>query len=69
MREQVLWRKISRIIMLLARQLEVSPQRALEIFYETRVSDRLHDPRYGLHLMSDAYILEDIIRELQNREA
>lgn len=55
--------------MLLARQLEVSPQRALEIFYETRVSDRLHDPRYGLHLMSDAYILEDIIRELQNREA
>ncbi len=69
MRDQVLWRKISRIIMLLARQLEVSPQRALEIFYETRVSDRLHDPRYGLHLMSDAYILEDIIRELQNREA
>ena len=69
MRDQVLWRKISRIIMLLARQLEVSPQRALEIFYETRVSDRLHDPRYGLQLMSDAYILEDIIRELQNREA
>lgn len=69
MRDQVLWRKISRIIMLLARQLEVSPQRALEIFYETRVSDRLHDPRYGLHQMSDAYILEDIIRELQNREA
>ena len=69
MRDQVLWRKISRIIMLLARQLEVSPQRALEIFYETRVSDRLHDSRYGLHLMSDAYILEDIIRELQNREA
>ena len=69
MRDQVLWRKISRIIMLLARQLEVSPQRALEIFYETRVSDRLHDPRYGLHLMSDAYILEDIILELQNRAA
>lgn len=69
MRDQVLWRKISRIILLLTQQLDISPRRALEIFYETRVSDRLHDPRYGLHLMSDAYILEDIIRELQSREA
>ena len=35
MREQVLWRKISRIVLLLSARLEISPERALNLFYET----------------------------------
>ena len=63
MREQVLWRKISRIILL-----EISPERALNLFYETNVCAMLHDSRYGLHLMSDTYIINDVLRELQDKQ-
>lgn len=68
MRDQVLWRKISRIIMLLSSQLEISPERALNLFYDTEVCTMLHDSRYGLHLMSDAYIVNDVLRELQDNQ-
>jgi hypothetical protein len=68
MKDQVLWRKISRIVMQLSQVLHVSPERALDIFYDTRVCSMLHDSRYGLHLMGDTYILNDILRELQERQ-
>lgn len=64
MRDQVLWRKISRIILLLAEHLDISPEQAMEVFYNSRTSSMLRDEGYGLHLMSDAYIVEDILREL-----
>ena len=64
MREQVLWRKVARIIMRLAERLQISPERALAIFYDTRTCSMLHDSKYGLHLMSDDYILNDLLREL-----
>mgnify|MGYP000019539450 CR=1 FL=1 len=28
----------------------------------------LHDSRYGLHLMSDTYIINDVLRELQDKQ-
>ena len=68
MREQVFWRKISRIILLLAEHLDISSERAMEIFYNTKVCSMLHDKRYGLYLMSDLYIVHDILAELQNRQ-
>ena len=68
MREQVLWRKISRIILLLSVRLEISPERALNLFYETNVCAMLHDSRYGLNLMRDTYIINDVLRELQDNQ-
>lgn len=68
MKEQVLWRKISRIVMLLAERLDISPERALGIFYTTRTCAMLHDDQYGLHLMGDLYILNDILQELQEKK-
>lgn len=68
MKEQVFWRKISRIIMLLAEHLEISPKRAMDIFYNTQVCSMLHDQRTGLFLMSDRYIIHDILVELRNRK-
>ena len=67
MREQVLWRKVARIIMRLAERLQISPERALAIFYDTRTCSMLHDSKYGLHLMSD-YILNDLLNELRDRQ-
>lgn len=67
MRDNVLWRKQSRIIILLAKnlQIQISEERALDLFYSTNVYKQLSDPKYGLQLMSDEYILEDIINELR----
>ena len=65
MRDNVLWRKQSRIIILLAKTLQISEERALALVYSPNVYKQLSDPKYGLQLMSDEYILEDIINELR----
>ena len=43
-------------------------EEAMDIFYNTKVCSMLHDKRYGLYLMSDLYIVHDILAELQNRQ-
>lgn len=67
MLDSLLWSKIARIIIQLAETLHISNERALRLFYSTHVCTMLHDPRYGLHLMSDTYIVNNILRELQER--
>ncbi len=69
MKQQVLWRKISRIIMMLSERLNVAPERALTIFYGTVTCSRLHDERFGLHLMGDNYIVNDTLRELSAKQS
>lgn len=66
MRDNVLWRKQSRIIMLLADALQIDAERALDLFYTTKTYQQLSDPKYGLQLMSDDYILEEVIEELRD---
>ena len=65
MRDNVLWRKQSRIILLLADILKISPERALALYYSTKVYQQMSDPKYGLQLMSDDYIVEELIKELR----
>ncbi|MDE5642081.1 MAG: DUF3791 domain-containing protein [Muribaculaceae bacterium] len=66
MRDNVLWRKQSRIIMLLADILKISPERALDLYYNTKIYQQMSDPKYGLQLMSDDYIIEELIEELRD---
>ena len=66
MRDTVLWRKQSRIIMLLAEALDIDAVRALNLFYSTMTYQQLSDPKYGLQLMSDDYILENLLHELRD---
>ena len=68
MRDSVLWRKQSRIIMMLAEALHIDSERALNLFYTTKVYQQLSDPKYGLQLMSDDYILENLIEELRETQ-
>lgn len=65
MRDTVLWRKQSHIIMMLAETLQIDAERALDLFYSTNTYQQLSDPKYGLHLMSDQYILDNIMMEIQ----
>ncbi|MGE9978725.1 DUF3791 domain-containing protein [Prevotella sp. SGI.167] len=69
MRDSVLWRKQSRIVMLLAKEKNITPEQALDIYYSSRTAQLLSDPNTGLQLMSDQYVLEDLLKELQEREA
>lgn len=66
MRDSVLWRKQSRIIMLLAEKLSITSEQALDLYYKSNVSRQLPDPRTGLQLMSDQYIIEDLLAEIEN---
>ena len=65
MRDNVLWRKQTRIIIALASALEIDEEKALDIFYSTETYRQLSDPKYGLQLMSDGYVLENVLRELR----
>ncbi|MDD5976794.1 MAG: DUF3791 domain-containing protein [Bacteroidales bacterium] len=69
MRDTVLWRKQSRIIMKLADALQIDAEKALDLFYSTKVYQHLSDPKYGLQVMSDDYILEELIDELRDTSA
>lgn len=65
MKDYIFNRKLARIIMQLAETLDITSERALVIFYGTETSRMLHDSRYGLQLMSDTYIVNDVIAELR----
>ena len=64
----LLWNKIARIILHLSERLQISTDRALQIFYDSDVCQMLHDPDLGLHLMSDTYIVNDLIEELRRKQ-
>ena len=64
MRDQVLWRKTGRIATLLAERLGIDDERALDLLYNSRVYALLTDPKSGLQLQSDQYILNDLLQEL-----
>ena len=51
--------------MLLADTLNIKPERALDLYYSTKVYQQMTDPKYGLQLMSDDYIIEEVIEELR----
>ena len=64
----LLWNKIARIIAQLVNTLHISPDRALQIFYDSDVCQMLHDKELGLHLLSDTYIVNDLIEELRGKQ-
>ncbi len=67
MKDYILYRKITRIIIQLASELQISNKRAMLIFYNSTVGQQIHDPKYGYQIMSDTYIVEDIKAELGQR--
>ncbi len=68
MRESVLWRKIARIVLLVAEEQKISEEQALSFFYQSRVYKMLKDERYGLQVMSDVYILDEYMNEVRALE-
>lgn len=54
--------------MKLADALQIDAERALDLFYSTKTYQQLSDPKYGLQLMSDDYILEELMDELRVKQ-
>lgn len=65
MRDSVLQRKLARIVMMLAESKGITPEQALDVFYNSETYSLLMNPETGLQLMSDDYILEDLNNELE----
>lgn len=65
MRDNVLWRKIARIVLLIAQEQGISEEEALCLFYQSRVYTMLKDPRYGLQVMSDVYVFDEYMNEVK----
>ena len=60
----LLWNKIGRIVTLLSERLNISSEHALDLFYNSKTNERLHDPSTQLYTFSDLYIVDDIINEI-----
>ena len=63
MRDSVRWRKQSRIVLMLAQELNISEEEALDRFYNSRTYTFFADPSRGLQAMSDRYIVDEILQE------
>lgn len=61
-------RKIARVIKQLAETLHISFPRAVALFYSTDTCRMMHRPECQIHIMSDTYIVNDVIQELQQRQ-
>ena len=66
--ETLLQMKYARVILLLAKTLNISDERALDVFYNSDTYSYLSRKMFHLHNMSDAYLVDEIILELQARQ-
>ncbi len=63
--ETLLQMKYARVVSLLAERLDISEPRALDLFYNSKTYQYMSQRLYHLHNMSDAYIVDEIILEIQ----
>lgn len=63
MRDSARWRKQSRIVMMLAKDLNITEEKALDIFYNSRTYSYFADASLGIQAMSDRYIVDEILEE------
>ena len=64
--EMILSNRIGQISAELAKRLDIEPERALELFYESKTCADLHDKNTGLYLYGNLYIVDEFIMEKEN---
>ena len=65
LRTDQMWYKTSGVVMALSKRLNMSMKRAMQVCYNSKVCDDLHDPETLLYTFSDDYIADDVIAELR----
>lgn len=66
--EFIMSNRIGAITILLAKQLNIDNVKALKLFYESGTCRKLHDKSTGLYLFGDLYIVDEFMREMENRQ-
>ena len=61
--EMIISNRIGQISAELAKRLNIAPERALELFYESKTCADLHDKRTGLYMYSNLYVADEFMRE------
>ena len=63
LRPDQMWYKIGGVVMALSEQLNITPERALEMFYTSKTCDDLHNPDTLLYTFGNRYIADEVIAE------
>ena len=61
--EIIMSNRIGAISVEISKRLDIEPIKALELFYESKTCENLHNKATGLYLYSDLYIADDFIVE------
>ncbi len=65
--EIILSNRIGAISVELARRLNIEPVAALQMFYESKTCEDLHDKSTGLYLYGDLYVADEFMREMEGK--
>lgn len=63
--EIILSNRIGIIAAELSKRLDISPAKALQLFYESKTCADLHDKETGLYLFGNLYIVDEVLLELR----
>ena len=61
--EIIISNRIGAISVELAKRLNIAPEKALQLFYESQTCADLHDESTGLYLYGDLYVADEFMRE------
>lgn len=67
LRTDQMWYKVGGVVMALAKELNISSEKALDLFYRSKTCDELHNPQTQLYTFSDSYIAEEVIDEMRGK--
>ncbi len=60
--------RIGAIAVILAERLNITSVKALKLFYESETCSKLHDKTSGLYLYGDLYVVDEFMREMEDRQ-
>ena len=58
----LMWNKIGRIVSLIQKDLGISPEEVLDMFYRSRTNQLMRDPSTMLYTLGDRYLADDVMR-------
>lgn len=59
----LMWNKIGRIVSLIAAEMNISSEQALDMFYRSRTNQLMRDPIVKLYTFGDRYLADEVMME------
>lgn len=59
----LMWNKIGRIVSLIAAEMSISSEQALEMFYRSRTNQLMRDPIVKFYTFGDRYLADEVMME------